>query len=102
MGCCSYVTSGLHTHCHTMKLHVKLSRVHFVRFRVRRSRGEMYTGHRRLCVSVCLSACLSVSLSLTAFPHYCTDPDVAWGMAGVPLSCALLGRFAIGARVSLL
>jgi len=23
-------------------------------------------------------ACLRVSLSLTAFPHYCTDPDVSW------------------------
>ena len=55
-----------------------------------------------VCLSVCLSACLSVSLSLTAFPHYCTDPDVAWGMAGLPLSCALLGGFAICALVSLL
>ena len=27
-----------------------------------------------------------------------TDPDVAWGMVGVPSSCALLGGFAIGAR----
>jgi len=47
-------------------------------------------------VSVCLS------LSLAAFPHYCTDPDVTWGMTGVASSCALLGGFAIGARVSLL
>jgi len=44
----------------------------------------------------------SVCLSLVAFPHYCTDLDVTWGMAGVPPSCALLGRYAIGARVSLL
>ena len=46
--------------------------------------------------------CVSVSLSLTAFPHYCMDSDITWGMVGVPPSCALLGRFAIGARVSLL
>jgi len=41
----------------------------FVTFRVRRSRGEMYIGHGRLCVC----------LSLAAFPHYYTDPDVTWG-----------------------
>ena len=29
----------------------------------------MYSDHGRLCVC----------LSLAAFPHYCTDPDVAWG-----------------------
>jgi len=49
-----------------------------------------------------LSVCVSVCLSLAAFPHYCTDPDVTWGMVGVPSSYALLGGFAIGARVSLL
>ena len=27
----------------------------------------------------------SVCLSLAAFPHYCTDLDVTWGMVGVPL-----------------
>ena len=63
-----------------------------VTFRVRRSRGEMYTGHDRLCVC----------LSLAAFRHCCTDPDVSWEMVGVHSSCALLGGFAIGARVSLL
>jgi len=48
--------------------------------------------------------CLSVCLSLVAFPHYCVDPDVtwAWGMVGMPSSCALLGGFAMGALVSLL
>ena len=71
-------------------------RVVFITFRVRCSRGEMYIGHDRLCV------CESVSLSLAVFPHYCTGPDVTWGMVGVPSSCALLGGFAIGARVSLL
>jgi len=29
----------------------------------------MYIGHGRLCVC----------LSLSAFPHYCTDPDITWG-----------------------
>ena len=52
----------------------------------------MYIGPARLCVS----------LSLAAFPHYCMDPDVTWGMVGVPPGCALLDGFAIGARVSLL
>ena len=42
-------------------------------FRVRRSRGEMYTGHGRLCV------CMSVCLSVAAFPHYLTNLDVTWG-----------------------
>jgi len=43
-----------------------------VTFRVRRSQGEMYIGHKTaICVSVCLS--------LAAFPHYCTDPDVTSG-----------------------
>jgi len=48
-----------------------------ITFRVRRSRGEMYIGHGRLCA--CVSVCLSVCLSLAALPHYCTDPDVTWG-----------------------
>jgi len=36
----------------------------------------MYIGYNRLCV------CVSVCLSLAASPHYCTDPDVTWGMVG--------------------
>ena len=52
----------------------------------------MYSGHGRLCVC----------LSFAVFPHYHTDPDVTCGMVGVPSSCALLGGFVIGARVSLL
>ena len=44
--------------------------------RARRSRGQMYVGHARL------SVCVIVCLSLAAFPHYCTDPDVTWGMVG--------------------
>jgi len=56
----------------------------------------MYCGHARLCV------CVSVCLSAAACPHYCTDPDVTWGSGrGCPL-VALLGGFAIGARVALL
>jgi len=53
----------------------------------------MYIGYGRLCVC----------LSFVAFPHYCTDLDVTCGKGrGVPSSCALLGGFAIGTRVSLL
>jgi len=51
----------------------------------------MCIGHGRLCVC----------LSLAAFPHYCTDRDVTWGMIGGAIySSALLGGFAIGARAS--
>ena len=51
-----------------------------VTFHVKHSRGEVYIGHGRLFV------CLSMCLSLSAFPHYCTDPDVTWGNGrGCPL-----------------
>jgi len=56
------------------------------------------------CILITATAiCMSVCLSLTAFPHCCTDPDVSWGSGKgwMPSSCALLGRFAIGAQVSL-
>jgi len=43
-----------------------------ITFRVSRRRREMYCGHARLCVSVCLCA--------AACPHYCTEPDVTWGV----------------------
>ena len=66
-----------------------------ITFRVRRSRGEMYSGHGHLCV------CLSLSLSLVACSH-CTDLDVSWECLGVPSSCALLGGFTIGALYSLI
>jgi len=76
----------------TMVAHLSDCRA-LVTFRLRCGQGEMYIGHG---VFVCPS--------LAAFPHYCTDRDVTWGMVGarVPSSCALLGGFAIGARVSLL
>jgi len=54
----------------------------------------MFIGHGRLCVCLSLAAC----------PHYCTDPDVTWGNGRecpLVVQCALLGRFAIDARVSL-
>jgi len=44
----------------------------------------------------------SVCLSAAVRPHYCTGPDVTWGVVEVPPSCALLGGFAIGAPVALL
>jgi len=63
-----------------------------ITFRTRRSPGDMYSGYSRLCVC----------LSLAAFPHYCTDLGVSWGNGRDASSCALLGGFAIDARVSLL
>jgi len=39
----------------------------------------MYIGHRG---HARLSLYVSVCLSLAAFPCYCTDPDVTWGMVG--------------------
>jgi len=47
-----------------------------VTFRVSRRPREMYCGYARLCV------CVSVCLSAAACPHYCTDPDVTWGVVG--------------------
>jgi len=44
-----------------------------------RRQREMYSGHGRLCVCVCVSVCLSAA----AFPQYCADPDVTWGMIGM-------------------
>ena len=39
-----------------------------------------------------------VCLSAAVCPHYCTDPNVTWGM----VEAALLGGFALGAGVALL
>jgi len=67
-----------------------------VTFCVSRRRRKMYCGHARLCVCVCL--CLSAAVR----PHYCTDPDVTWGVVEAAPSCAQLGEFALGAWVALL
>jgi len=59
----------------------------------------MYSGHGRLCV------CVSLCLSLAAFSHILHEPGcklLEFGIIGVPSTCALLGGFAIGGRVSLL
>jgi len=56
----------------------------------------MYVDYDRLCV------CVSVRRRIPTLLHGATDPDVIWGMVWVPSSYALLGGFAIGARVSLL
>jgi len=69
-----------------------------ITFRVSRRRREMYSGHARLSVCLCVCPCVRGRMPM----HYCTDPDVTWGMVGVPPSCALLGGFAIGARVTLI
>jgi len=58
------------------------------------SRGEMYSGHGRLCV------CLSVARRIPTLLH---GPGCNLGNGrGALYSCALLGEFAIGVRVSLL
>ena len=43
---------------------------------MRRSRGEMHSGHGRL--RVCLCVCLSVCPSIAAFAHDSTDPDATF------------------------
>jgi len=53
-----------------------------ITFRVRRRRGEMYSGHWSVVMTICLCVCLF----LAAFQHYCTDPGVSWGNGtGCPL-----------------
>ena len=57
------------------------------------------------CLSaLCVPWCKKALYKYSSFPFlYCTDPDVSWeNSKGVPSACALLGGFAIGARVSLL
>jgi len=49
-----------------------------ITFRVSRRRREMYCGHARLCVCLCVCLCLFAVACL----HYCTDPDVTWGVVG--------------------
>jgi len=62
-------------------------------FRVWRIRGEVYMGYGRLCV------CLPVPRRIPTLLHGPGCNLAEW--YGVPSSCALLGGFAIGARVSL-
>ena len=69
-----------------------------ITFRVSRRRREMYIGHARLCV--CLCVCVTVPRPMSTLLH---GPGCnLGGMVGVPPSCALVGGFAVGARVSLL
>jgi len=73
--------------------------LYVITFRVSRRLREMYCGHAQLCV--CLPVCLFLSLS-----YYCTDMDATWGSGRECLLVvhywALLGGFAIDARVALL
>ena len=64
-------------------LSLQLSKlIEIVTFYVRHSPGEVYIGHACLCVCMCVYVCLS----LTAFPRYCMDLDVTWGIGrGCPL-----------------
>ena len=79
-----------------------MSELILITFRVSYRRREMYIGHARpcLCLCVCLSVCLSVPRRIPTLLHRrgCN----LGGMVGMPPSCALLGGFAVGARVSLL
>ena len=65
---------------------------------------NVYWSRASVCVRVyvCVSVCLYDCLSAAACQHYCTDPDVTWGMLGGAPSCALLSGFEICARVALL
>jgi len=66
----------------------------FVTFLVSRRPREMYCGHARLCV------CVSIRGRMPTLLH---GPGCNLGeWYGMPPSCALLGGFAIGARVALL
>jgi len=59
----------------------------------------MYISHGRLCVCMCVCVCVCLSS-----PHSHTTARTQMQLGewyGVPSSCALLGVFAIGSRVSL-
>jgi len=44
--------------------------------------------HEKCIVITCV--CVSVCLSAAACPHYCTDPDVTWGVVGdAPWLCTI-------------
>jgi len=58
----------------------------------------MYSGHARLCVCLCVS--VYVRGRMPTILHVLGYNLGEW--YGMPPSCALLGEFAIGARVALL
>jgi len=60
-------------------------------FCVSRRRRKMYCGHARVCLSV-----------RGRMPTLLHGPGCNLVVVGIPPSCALLGGFAIGARVALL
>jgi len=64
-----------------------------VTFHVRRRQSVIYIGYGRLCVCVAPSLLSHTTARIQMY---------VGGMVGVPSSCALLGGFAISARVSLL
>jgi len=83
--------------CPILRIRNKHDDLLFIIFHVRRSRGEKFN----VCYILITVVCVSVCLCFAAFPHYCTD--VNWENGRELLSsCAQLGGFAIGARVSLL
>jgi len=72
---------------------VRFTQLSVITFCVSRRRRKMYCGHSRLCMSVCVSV-------------HGRTPTLLHGpgcnLGAMPPSCALLGGFAIGARVALL
>jgi len=71
---------------------MKLTEIYYIS-REAYSRSEMYIGHSRLCV------CVTVHRRMSTLLHGAGCHLGEW--YEVPSSCALLGGFAIGARVSL-
>ena len=69
-----------------------------ITFCMSRRRCKMYCDHVRLCV--CLCVCVSVRGHMPTVLHGPRCNIGAW--LRLPPSCALLGGFAIGARVALL
>ena len=101
--CCQSSPQRGYLHLHTVNkiASVKVSsHLDLVTFRLSRSQREMYCVHPRLCVCMCLSVCLSVRGRTPTLLH---GPECNLGeWYRLPRSCALLGGFAIGARVALL
>ena len=56
------------------------------------SRESQPTTRNVYWLHACLRVCLCTCLSLAACPHYCTDPDVTWGMVGGALQLCAIGR----------
>ena len=73
---------------HTVYTRLKLGSLNtFIRPTFRVSLCSLQWPRPSVCVSVCVS-----NMSLAAYPHYCTDPDVTWGIVGGALQLCTIGR----------